>query len=794
MKTSSILKNLKLGSLATVVLILLGACSATKFLKENESFYTGAEIKIDTQGKKIRRTDRVKSDLETFITPKPNGKFLGSRPGVWFYYIAGTPKKKKGLKSFIKNKLGQPPVLLKDATPTKTAEILEAQLNNEGYFRSTVSSEVKTKRKKSSVIYTVKLEQPYRLRNIHYLMFDTTQAMAATVKKESLVKERQRYKVQRLQAEQSRIQEVVQNMGLYFFDDRYLIFDADSTVAKRKVDLDLKTEPGMPDKATRVYYVKSVNVFPNFSFNRNDSSRRITGDTTRINGFNYIDNVHNFREDIITNVINLKPDSIYRRVNQEYTLSHLMSLKTFKFVNIKFREDRHDSSALHANIFLTPLLKKSIRMQVQGVSKSNNFVGPGFELTFTNRNIFRGAEMFQMKFNTAYEMQISRQQSGALNSFEIGVESSLSVPRFLSPFRVRYSSAKFLPRTEFKSAYNFQQRIQYFNLTSFNVGYGYVWRETTLKTHELFPVDISYVHSGNRSDAFNDLLNTNPTLKNSFQNQFIVGSHYSFTLNTQLTEDIEEKYNLKKTKRSNFYFKGTIDGAGNFLNAIHRTTTKKNEETEGPYQILGEPYSRYLKGDVDFRYYFEFDRHRKLATRFITGMGYAFGDSATLPYIKQFSSGGSNSLRAFPARSVGPGLYNVRTDTSFKEGTYFIDQRGDIKLEASIEYRFDIIKALKGGTFVDIGNIWLWKEDPKRPGSEFNRKKFINELAIGTGVGLRYDFSFFVLRFDLAWPLRKAFKDENGVARFDWVNDIDIRSSRWRKDNLILNIAIGYPF
>jgi outer membrane protein assembly factor BamA len=775
------------------VIFLLAGCSGAKFLKDNETFYNGAEIQMDTEGKRIRGKERAKKDLETFLTPKPNGTILGSRPGVWFYFIAGTPKKEKGFRSFVRNKLGRPPVLLKDATPDQTAQTLQAQLNNEGYFKSTVTHEIKTKRKRSTVIYHVTLKRPYRLKNINYHLFDTSSSIAKTIKEETLLRERQRYRVARLQGEQARIEEVVENMGLYYFDDRYLLFDADSTVGKRKVDLDLNFEPGMPPRATRVYTLKNINIYPNFTLD--NDSLATTGDTTFVDGFRYIDNIGNFRPKVITDVINLKPDSTYKRIDQEYTLSHLMGLKTFKFVNVKFRETHRDSSTLDAYIYLTPLLKKSLRMEVQGVSKSNNFVGPGLEVTFTNRNLLRGAEMFQLKFNTAYEVQISRQQSGALNSFELGVEASLSVPRFLTPIRIRSDFTKYLPQTQFKSAYNFQERIQYFRLTSFNVGYGYIWRETVLKTHELFPIDVSYLNSGNRSALFEDKLKENPTLANAFQNQFIIGSRYSFILNTQLSEDKEEKFRLKDIKKYNFYLNATVDLSGNFVQSLQKAFNKRNQGADGTFQFLGQPYSQYAKGDVDFRYYLQFDRHRKLATRVIMGVGYAYGNSKTLPYIKQFSIGGSNSLRAFPARSVGPGTYSVRDDTTFREGTYFIDQRGDIKLEGNIEYRFDIIKALKGGLFFDAGNIWLHKEDSIRVGGEFHKDKFFNQIAIGTGVGLRYDFSFFVLRFDVAWPIRKSIPNGHNNNEFGWViKDIDPRSRIWRRDNLMLNIAIGYPF
>ncbi|HMJ71610.1 MAG TPA: BamA/TamA family outer membrane protein [Cyclobacteriaceae bacterium] len=768
-----------------IILSVIQGCTATKFVPAGESFYEGAEIKFMPQGN-IRRQGAIAENLQEIITPKPNKKFLGMRPGVWFYYKAGEPKKPKGFKYFMKTKLGRPPVLLSDIKPVRTAEMLQAELQNEGYFKSTVQSEVVTKGKESTVIYTAILYPPFRLRNIEQHLFDSLQypKIVQAMDKNTMIRKNQRYRLQRLKAEQERLEEVLENQGFYFFDDRYLLFDADSTVGKRRIDLDLHFEPGMPDKAVRTYRVKTINIFPNYELT--NDSMATTADTVNVNGYTYIDNQHNFRPYILTDVINLHPDSVYRRIDEEYTLSHLMGLKAFKFVNIKFREQ--DSSSLHADIYLTPLLKKSVRAQLQAISKSNNFVGPGFELTFTNRNLFRGAELFQLRLNSAYEVQISRQQSGALNAIEFGAESSMSIPRFITPFGIfRYRSAKYLPQTNFKLSYNLQQRLQYFRLTSLNGGYGFLWRETTLKTHELYPVDVSFVKLGKTSDAFNDLLKDSPALENSFQNQFILGSHYTFTLNTQMKEDIEMKYDPKARRKSDFYFSGTIDLSGNLLSA-GQNLAKVNE---GEKQFFGLPYSQYVRGDIDFRYYYKINKHSKLATRVIAGLGHAYGNSSTMPYIKQFASGGSNSVRAFPARSLGPGSYNVRLDTTIKSRTFFVDQRGDIKLEGSVEYRFDIIRSFKGALFADAGNIWLRDVDPKRPGSEFDRDTFISQLAVGTGAGIRFDLNFFVLRLDLAFPLRKPFLPAGDRWTFD---DIDFGSKDWRRQNLILNIAIGYPF
>jgi outer membrane protein insertion porin family len=798
------------------IAVLLPGCTATRYLPPGETFYNGAEIDFTMPQGPVRRRATIETEMQEYIVPKPNDKFLGMRPWVWLYYVAGTPKKEKGIRSFLKKKIGQPPVLLKDATPDRTAKLLAGYLNNEGYFESKVVPEVKKGKTQSTVIYHTELHQPYRLRTITYPKGrdSTYAAVLRTLREKSILRPNIRYDLERLQAEQERIEEEVENVGFFYFDDRYLIFEADSTVGEKKVDLTLRLEKDIPPRARKIYRLDKINVFPNYVL----STDTLPGkgfDTTMVNNYRYIDNKHAFRPRIITDVINLKKGELYSREARELSLSHLMGLGTFKFVNIKFTESpRTDSAMLDAQILMTPLKKKSLRAEIQATSKSNNFVGPGVAFTFTNRNFLRGAELFQLKLTSAYEVQISKQVSQPVNSLELGLESSLTIPRFISPIKIDYKSSRYLPKTVIKAAVNVQNRVLYYRLTSFNVAYGYNWRESASKSHELYPVDIAFVQTKKTENFKNNILKGNTVLSNSFVDQFIVGTRYSYTLNTQLSQEVAQKYERRKFREHNFYFNGNIDVAGNLLNTIQRTSGIKpgleQEDGRKVRTLFNSPYSQYVRGDVDFRYYWQWARHSKIATRAVAGVGYAYGNSTIMPYIKQFAIGGSNSIRAFPARSLGPGSYLLDLDKAF-----FIDQRGDIKLEANAEYRFDIIKSFKGALFVDAGNIWLMRPDPesepdttRRIGGEFRRKSFINEIAVGTGLGFRMDFSFFVLRFDIAFPLRKAIQlpeektkgappvsDERARQRWEWViNDIDFTRPGWRSDNLIFNIAIGYPF
>ena len=778
-------------------LLALSGCNATKYLKEGDSFYAGAEIKFDAQGK-VGNKKQLERDLTALLTPAPNTKILGMRPGVWFYFRQKDDAKTKGIKAYIRRKFGQAPVVKRDVKPDKVAALLEGQTQNDGYFGSEVKHEWKDKKnkKESKVIYTVLLHPPYRIREIEFPRpKDSVYSnIINAIRVNSLLQTKQRYDLARLQAEQQRIEKEVENFGLYYFDDRYLIFEADSTVGAKQIDIALRLEKGIPERARRIYKINEINVYPDYTLESDTLKEKRF--TLKVDSMRYHTLEKTFRPRVITRGINLRKDNIYTTEDHSLTLSHLMDLGVFKFVNIQHTEVHPDSALLRTDIFLTPLKKHSLRAEFQTVSKSNSFVGPGLEATYTNRNIFKGAELFQLRLNTSYEVQISKRISGPLNSFELGAEATLTVPRFMTPIKIDYSSKKYLPKTQFALGFNVQDRVGYFRLNSFNLSAGYQWRESEAKSHELLPIDIIFVQTGGKSEEFEEILTKNRFLQSSFDDQFIIGSRYSYTLNTQLKPNLMEEFKEVKYKVHSIYFNGNIQVAGNLLNLIQRVARKNEGDS---LEIFNAAYSQFVRGDLDFRHYWQFNEHNKIASRIILGTGYALGSSRVMPYIRQFSIGGSHSIRAFPARSLGPGSYNVvtATDTVSRDEDdtpnvpLFIDQRADVKLEANVEWRFDVFKFFKSAVFVDAGNIWLLSEDLSRPGGKFRKGEFLSELAVGTGLGFRFDFNFFVLRLDVAFPIRRP-----DLPKGDrWVFDqIDFGSSSWRGENLIYNLAIGYPF
>ena len=312
-------------------------------------------------------------------------------------------------------------------------------------------------------------------------------------------------------------------------------------------------------------------------------------------------------------------------------------------------------------------------------------------------------------------------------------------------------------------------------MRTFRFEYGCKWKENICKEHELNPIDVSYTSLGNKSIAFTHLLDSIPFLKKSYDEQFIAGGNYSFTYNEQMLSG----------KKMQYFFHLMSESAGTVLSLAKRISGEQIN-FGNPATIAGSIYSQYSKLSIDGRGFYNLNAGNKLALRFFTGVAKPFGNSSVLPYSKQFFSGGPNSIRAFQINSVGPG--NYFQDTTQKG---ILQLGGDLKLEMNTEYRFNIYRYFKGALFVDAGNVWELKSNPANVGNPFTTSTFMNELAVGAGMGLRIDVSFFILRFDLAMPLRKPWLEEN----HRWVtNQIDFGSSAWRNENLVLNVAIGYPF
>ncbi|PBQ33518.1 hypothetical protein CNR22_17620 [Sphingobacteriaceae bacterium] len=759
-----------------VGMILFSArCNTTKYLKPGEKLYTGAKITVNSNDQVNKK--QIKSEMEKVLRPKPNQTILGIRFKLWFYYKAGENPKKK-FKKMIKNKIGEPPVLYDPGNPTVVSDIMVNRLNNLGYFDANSRFEVKEKEKTVSVNYTVMVTKPY---SINQAVFpEEKDEMSIRVKdteSETFIKPGVQYNLDLLKGERSRIDAAVKNEGFYYFNPDYILFKADTNLRNKTINVKVTLKKDIPYKATVRYYLNNIYINP--SFRLKDTVTRAISDTVKIDGYYYLNKDSMFIPTAVTRHVFLRKNDPYSRKAYSLTVSRLMGMGVFRYVNVRFTDTIMDGvGRLNVYINMTPTPRRSLQLEVEAVTKSNNYTGPALTASYKNRNLFRGAELLILNLNTNYETQFSGAQKG-LNSYEVGANTQLYLPQFVIPFvTIKNVSTQFVPRTKFDLGFRNLNRVQYFNMNAVNFSYGYTWKETIRKEHELNPIAINFARLINTTKIFDDLLIENPFLRQSFEEQFTLGGNYAFTYNSLVNSSLQHQY----------YFNITADISGNSAYFIQRLATGRRPSEDNPYTLFGYRYSQYSKISTDGRYHYIINKNSNVATRVLAGAGIPYGNSRTMPYIKQFFSGGSNSIRAFLPRTVGPGIY--RKPDSLRNKA-FLDQAGDIKFEANAEYRFTIISVLKGAVFLDAGNIWLLHKNNEQPGGEFNFSTFYKQLALGTGFGLRLDITYFVLRFDLGMPLRRPYVQENN----GWVvKQINFRDRAWRGQNLVLNIAIGYPF
>ncbi|WP_374461722.1 BamA/TamA family outer membrane protein [Chryseobacterium taeanense] len=749
----------------------------TRYLKEDQMLYTGAEINIENDTISKSEKKDLKVGLEANLTPKPNSSFLGLRPKLFFYNIAKEPKKDKGFNYWLKYKMGEKPVLLGDVDREFNKDIIENYSENKGYFNARATYDTVAKNKKAKVIYTLTPGARYHISDVKFQQDSTlVNSEIQSLTDKTFLKKGQPFDLDVIKAERERIDNGLKERGFYYFHPDNIIVQADSTVSKNhKVELNVKLKDNTPDLSTQQFSIDKVIVFPNYNIRDvKDGKYNVPMNSDSLGKYAYndiyvIDPEHKFKPRIFDRALYFKQGDLYNRTNHNLTLNRLISLGVFKFVKNEFVVADSLKHKFDAYYLLTPRELQSLRLEALGRTNSANYAGSELNLNWTHRNFFRGAEQFKASVYGAFDVQIGGPKN-AKNIFRAGSNVQLSIPRIIAPFRFHSSSA-FVPRTNITLGYEFQNRTEYYTLNTFSGSFGYVWKENARKEHDLKILDITYVSPANITPLYDSISRKSDAMRRVVERQLIFGPTYSYTYtNTMLS------------KPSTIYYKGTLDLAGNITGLVTGADVKKDKEKT----IFGVPFSQYAKIENDFRFYHKFSEKTSLATRAIAGIAYPYGNSEHIPFSRQFFSGGSNSVRAFRARTLGPGSFDPRTI----ESGYYFDQSGDIKLELNAEYRANLYKFLNVAVFADAGNVWLVNEDPDRPGAKFS-KEFLSEIAVGAGVGLRLDFSILILRLDLAMPLRVPYYERGDRWTF---NKINFGDASWRRDNLILNIAIGYPF
>lgn len=761
------IRTSKLGALIGFVLILAG-CSVKKYIPEDEFLYTGAELKVDYP-KKIRGSKRITEELEELLRPEPNRKFLGMNIGLWAHYK--TQEEDAGFVArFLNKKYGEEPVYFKQVDPARTEGLIMNRLENRGFFYNEVSSEVHRKNRFASVTYNASVSEPYRLDTliIERDSLPIDQEIILSQEK-TLLKKGRRFDLDRFKQERVRLDSILKLKGYYNFNADYLIFEADTndTDSLRNFRLYLRLKNDIPKNALVPYVIDDIDVFPNYSIEEKESN----ADTVRYNDKDYIQEGTVFKEELLDQYILIQKGDRYDPVNSKLSSSRLSNIGNYKFVNLRYEDLKiFDSTGhLRAQFHLSPMTKRSIRAEFMGVSKSNSFAGPAVTLGYRNRNLFHGGEMLNISATAGYEFQVGGGDRTGLQSFTLGLTGNLIFPRmiFFVPIQERFSYS--VPKTKAGVGIEYLSRGGLYRLNSFFANFGYLWNANKYAYHEFNPVSINLVNLTYTTPEFDEILDSNPFLKKSFEQNFILGMNYQFSYNK-----------LNDRFRTHAYLLSAGVGfAGNLAHGLDDLLGS------GDGKVLGLEYAQFGKFDVDLRYHLNLDKQQTIATRLYAGWGFPFGLSSSLPYSMQFFSGGPHSIRAFRIRSIGPGSYRPPAEDL---NSYF-DQAGDIRLEGNIEYRFPIVSILKGALFMDAGNIWLKNENEALPGGKFT-SNWWKEIAVGTGAGLRVDIQFFVIRFDVAVPVRFPYLPDGE----QWGNSFDIGSKTWRRENLIFNFAIGYPF
>jgi outer membrane protein assembly factor BamA len=764
----------------------LSSCNVTKKLPAGESLYVGAKVKIvaDSLVPKAE-AENVKEQLEAFVKPKPNATIFGFPYKVWFYYLLGEPKKESGLKYSFRKRFGEPPVLASKSVTNANVKQIGLLLNNEGFFRSTATGELVEKDRKSTAVYTTFLRQHYYVDSVIFSPNDTTSAIGKAFRntqRNSTLKKGIPYRFEFISAERARIDNILKRRGFYYFQPDFIIAKVDSSRNNHTVSVSMEIKPTTSQVARKIYYIRDVHVLADYGEILIPDSIKYKTAEKDINGLKINDRTNSYRPNVFLQAVGFRPGVRYSNNLQDLSLSRLINLNNnFKFVRNTFQlVPRSDSALLDVYYYLTPLKAKSLGLEVNATTKSNNFTGTNLNLSWNNKNTFGGAELLKISAGFGFDYQVGGISTalGAVSNRTLTLGALVSVPRFVIPFfTANPVTNQALPKTNIGLDYILNNRSGLYDLTSTRASLGYAWKQNSFYEHNFTPLSANLVRVSNVSEEFIENIQRTGNVvafDQLLQNSLIMSTGYTLSYTPS----------NRRNNKNLFVFTGGIELAGNFASLL----SKIGKQEPDVQTIFGVPIAQYAKLDAEFRYTISMTKSTQLANRFILGYSIPYGNSFTLPFIKQYTAGGNNSLRAFPARSVGPGSFvSDNTINSQLLGT----QAGDIRLELNTELRLKFNKYVNGAFFVDAGNVWTQKYTDIYEEAGVFGSDFYKQLAIGTGIGLRLDFSVLVLRVDLATPVRKPFLPEDDR----WVlRKINFRDANWRGENLILNIAVGYPF
>lgn len=752
-------------------LLFASSCNVGKYLPAGEKLYRGATVKVQKH-KDVKASNKsLRKQLLLAARPKPNKFLLGQPYKVWWWYFIGEPKRPKGFKAFLRNKLGEPPILSSRVNTKVTAENMNAYLDNIGYFHSTVTGDTVNKSYFTKAVYNARVFPQHTIRNITWVNDSSALLKELDVKRKgrSLLKPGMPYRLSDIEAERDRLDIRLKTKGYYYFNPDYIMAYADSTIGNYQVDLFFNIKSATPEFAKHAYTINRITVFPNYTLLHPapDTSKK---GTVNVDGLLIRDTVYKFKPELFKRTITYRPGKLYSSIDQNTTLNRLINLGAFKFSKNRFEAVKDSADPYRLNVFyyLTPAKKKSLQAEIDGFSKENKYIGSQLSINWKNRNTFRGSELLAIKAYGSFEIS-PNDSLKKNNNYRIGTEATLNFPRFLIPFFHVNERYLYPARTQLLLGYEYFIKQSFYTKNVFRFNYEFQWKESANKQRILAPLSLTYLKAANVTDSFYAAAVRNPAILSNIYNEAIISSYYSYTYNT-----------LNPLAKNQWFFNASLEVAGNTIGLLSGAKEPRSKN------IFGTPFAQYVKGDVDIRYTKRYRNKLQWANRLQIGLGFPYNNSAFLPFSKQYIIGGSSSIRAFSVRSLGPGSYLP----TLKDKAYFQTIGGDYKLLVNSELRIPLFGRFSGAVFTDIGNIWT--KDTVLFGRAGKLKKdFLKELAVASGIGLRIDASIILLRFDLGVPLRKPYLPDGQR----WVIDkIALGDKTWRRGNLVFNIAIGYPF
>ncbi len=763
---------LKYGLFLLFISNIIG-CKPTRWVGEDEYLLNQNKIIVEDNSHLDTK------EIEGYIRQKPNKKlFFIFRMNLAAYNYAQRGKKKGPVKRWLEKTIGEEPSIYDSLLVHRTVNQFNRYLENNAYYKGNVRTEVNFKGKKVQVNYIIHTSDPLYVESVKYIILDSGIAkniFADTAR--AHLHPQATFTLENMQSERNRISDQLRDSGYYYFNNDYVRYIVDTSNYKARVNIEVqkaiqKDSAGVFFRTPhKKYWVNQIYFYPNFRPQEAIKNRQVyfnSLDTLQYGDYTFLyDGKPNVKPKTILKAENLMPGQLYSLTNVKNTSKYLNSLRLFRLNNISFTRQAGSDSLLNCHVQLTPFTYQDYSVSFEMTNTKGN-IGIGGSFKYRHKNLFKGAELFQLKLTGSNQFVSKTEDREAFNILEAGAEASLDIPSFLIPFKTENFYKKYNPKTSFSMAANYQLRPDFKRLI-YSASMGYKWKASNYVNYNINAIDLSTVKVTDMSTSFeNDIKGT--YLENNYKDYFIAGGRYSF-----IYQDATD------TKRRNHtFFRWNFEFAGNLFYSLDKYLLNRDTTgTGGYYSIFGLPYAQFAKTDMDLRYYQPLSQNQSFAYRAYAGVAVPYGNTNAVPFIRQFSAGGADGMRAWQIKDLGPGTYNAPDST-------FPNQMSDIKIEFNMEYRFDIARHFKGAAFVDIGNIWSISEEDERPGAAFDVSKFYRQFAFGTGLGARYDIKFAVIRLDAAVKMR----DPSISDASTWI----LFNRPFKFNHINWNFAIGYPF